>query len=408
MSEKNNKLSIFFITSEVPSLSKGSSVRSYYLLKELVMRGWNIKLFSLFDSKTIDTANKLRKEFGIEVHLSRWKHFSFLKSLFVIIKDRSIPYVAEFKESGLDSILHKEFKKNKPDIIQFESLNAYIAIKNIIDKLRGSGIKIILDMHDAEYPAFREAINTFSFPKKIIGYYLLTNFRKLEIEALKKTDYLFSCSNVDKEYFINFISQNKISVVPNGVDDKCFKISKSQAYEYTILFMGQFSYPPNNDGMKVYFKEIHPKIKAKYKNITICLIGRSPPYWLKRLAKKDKNIIVTGFVKDVRSYIKKARICICPLRYGSGTRLKILEYMALAKPVVSTIKGAEGLNVKSYNNILIADNLEDFASKTIWLLENPKEAEIIGQKARKLVEEKYNWNKIVEDTKSIYESLAIK
>jgi len=166
--------------------------------------------------------------------------------------------------------------------------------------------------------------------------------------------------------------------------------------------MGGVNYPPNEEALQYYFSEIYPLIKKKIPNIKIYVLCGKPSQRIKNIVKNDTSIIFPGFVVDVREYLNKAKICIAPLKSGSGTRLKILEYMAMGKPVVSSSKGAEGLEVESYKNILIADNPYDFANKIIWLIENPKEEKILGEGARELVKEKYDWRKIIKGVKDFY------
>ena len=151
------------------------SVRNYHLLKELVKKGWNVKLFSLFDENDKERIDKLKNEISIEIHLSPMKRFGFLKSLFAIFKYKLIPFYKEYEDSGLNLILNEELRKGKPDIIQLELLHSYIATRKTLGNLEDCKTKIILDEHNVEYILFKESINIFSFTKKLLGYYLLSN-----------------------------------------------------------------------------------------------------------------------------------------------------------------------------------------------------------------------------------------
>jgi glycosyltransferase involved in cell wall biosynthesis len=121
-----------------------------------------------------------------------------------------------------------------------------------------------------------------------------------------------------------------------------------------------------------------------YPKINFYIIGPGCPQWLKNYSKKDHSIKILGFVNDVREYIKESDICIAPLTMGSGTRLKILEYQAMAKPVVSTQVGAEGIDVTNNVNILIADSWNEFANKVCELLTDKTYAKFIGDNEKNL------------------------
>lgn len=123
------------------------------------------------------------------------------------------------------------------------------------------------------------------------------------------------------------------------------------------------------------------------------------------MAKSNPNIICTGYVEDVREYLHKCKVYVCPLRIGGGTRLKILEAMAAGIPIVSTSVGSEGLNVTNNMNILIAESPEGFAKKVIDLLNNLELREKITINARRFVEENYDWESIAKRQMEIYEKL---
>ena len=112
---------------------------------------------------------------------------------------------------------------------------------------------------------------------------------------------------------------------------------------------------------------------------------------------------MTGFVRDVRPYVKEASVVVVPLRVGGGTRLKILEALALGKPLVSTTVGAEGIEAVPDRDLVIADRAEEFADEVVSLLSQPERREALGDAGRRLVQGKYNWEGIVKDLERVYE-----
>jgi len=149
------------------------------------------------------------------------------------------------------------------------------------------------------------------------------------------------------------------------------------------------AYVPNSDGMLYFLDEIFPLIKKKVPGVTITIVGNRPPRELLRRASDD--VIVTGYVDDVRPFVERAAVYVAPLRIGSGTRLKILEALSMKKPVVTTSIGCEGLDVVDGESALVADEPEAFACRVIELLHSDRLRRKLMRTGSELVREKYDW-----------------
>jgi glycosyltransferase involved in cell wall biosynthesis len=158
------------------------------------------------------------------------------------------------------------------------------------------------------------------------------------------------------------------------------------------------------DAVLYFHQEIWPKAKAKIPGLKFVVVGQAPPPEIQNMAQ-DASITVTGRVDDVTPYIRKGQIFICPVRLGGGFRGKILEAMAVGRPIVSTSLGAEGIPSKSGANIMIADTPEDFAASIEKLLKDRDLYERIRRAGRQLTEEKYAWAKGVEVLEGILEDM---
>jgi len=398
------KIKIFVITTELPGRIGGTPVRNYNLIKQIPKDKFSLCLFTILDNQTKYYLPKTEKKLSIPIYAVTSKRLSMVKKINALLVNRLIPYMEEYRGSGLGLILLRKINEEQPNIVQIETLNAYYAIIDILPIIKEKNIKIIFDAHNVEQIAFEESIKVFNLIKKIIGRWILPNFIKIENKAIKSVDYVFTCSDIDKAFFEKLVNSKIITVIPNGVDLMFFMPNK-QVVGNTVLFMGKASYPPNEEALKYYFSEIHELVKKSIPDVKIYILCGKSPLWLKRIAVNDPSIILPGFVEDVREYLDKTRICISPIKSGSGTSLKILEYMAMSKPVVSTSKGVRGLDIENKKNILIADNPFDFANKIIWLIENPIEGKKIGARARKLIEERYKWNIISQKVESVYREL---
>ncbi len=287
--------------------------------------------------------------------------------------------------------------KNNQTLFQVETPYFYYRLKE--DNIN----KFILNEHNVYWefeqnPVFN--VKDFAFNK------LASKRNKsIEINALKTATHVLACSERDARILIDEIPdvENKITVIPN-----CVNFSEYQSFQntnlndrdeselFTILFIGLLTYPPNRDAVKIICSQIAPCFE---KDVQFLIIGKNPPN-----VSKPPNVKFLGYVRDVRGYIQNSDICIAPLRYGSGTRLKILEYMAMGKPVVSTSKGAEGIDYTNYQDIIIEDNFTEFSGRINDLLQNRAQREKLGKNAQLLIQQKYDWEIYRKPLHDVYEA----
>lgn len=182
-----------------------------------------------------------------------------------------------------------------------------------------------------------------------------------------------------------------IEVIPNSIDLSEYSQISEDRSPYELIFTGSFRYSANYKAIQWFLSDIYPKIKEKVKEINLTITGdhMGLPIPL------AEDVTLTGSIPDIHNRIARARISIVPLLEGGGTRLKILEAMALNTPVVSTSKGAEGLEVENGKHLLIADTPEDFTEAVIRLLSEDKLRRTLTRQARSLVEEKYNSEAVI-------------
>lgn len=151
---------------------------------------------------------------------------------------------------------------------------------------------------------------------------------------------------------------------------------------------------PNVDGALFFVNEVLPRIHAVRPDVTLYLVGASPPHELTRCA--GPRVVVTGEVPDVRPFMGRAAVFVVPLRMGGGTRLKVLEALSMQKPLVSTSLGCEGIDVRDGTHLLVADDAAGFAHRVLDLLTNPERGVILARAGRALVERRYQWRAVVD------------
>jgi hypothetical protein len=178
-------------------------------------------------------------------------------------------------------------------------------------------------------------------------------------------------------------------VVPNVVDVKEYTLEAGED-NGKVLFQGGMDWYPNRDAVEFFVTQIFSRIRRQVPDVRFVVAGRNPPHDFRQRLSRVPGVHFTGTVPDMRSEIASASVCVVPLRMGSGTRLKILEAAAMAKPIVSTHLGAQGLEFSDGQEIELADDPAVFANVVLKLLAAPSDRHRLGQAARNRVEQDYS------------------
>jgi polysaccharide biosynthesis protein PslH len=197
-------------------------------------------------------------------------------------------------------------------------------------------------------------------------------------------------------------------VIPTGIDADKFPppANSQQSATLNLLFVGNYEYAPNADAAFWLAQTIFPLVRAAFARATLTLVGFAPPPALQALATPDSGIVVTGRVDDVRPYYAACTLFICPLRVGAGMKNKLLEAMAMAKPVVATPLAAEGLLLPPSQQIGLAESAEGLAEAAIRLLGAPSLAGQLGAANRVQIEAHFTWEAIANQYEALYTELV--
>jgi glycosyltransferase involved in cell wall biosynthesis len=226
-----------------------------------------------------------------------------------------------------------------------------------------------------------------------------TRMRRFERRTLARFEAVLAVSEADRDTFATLYPEaihEPVHVVPTGVDTGYFAPAPGDAASRTLVFTGSMDWLPNEDGMTYFCRDILPRIRRSEPDATLSIVGRAPTPAVKRLADIP-GVEVTGRVDDVRPHIARGAVYVVPLRIGGGTRLKIFEAMSMAKAVVSTTVGAEGLPVTSGRDIDIADEPARFAHGVVHLMRDAETRRAREAAARRLVVERYDWSAVALD-----------
>ena len=290
-------------------------------------------------------------------------------------------------------------KREKIDLIQCElpitGMSSFV-VKKTLD------IPLVYDSHNVE----TERISGMSNVSSV--YVAIT--RLIENYVCRICDSVFAVSQRDKDQLVSRGSpEKKISVIPNSIDtDKLSNIGNGSAVrnkhklngKIVLIFHGPLKYPPNEEAVEILTKSILPEILAKYPDVYLLLVGESPP------KITNDHIIVTGFVKNLYDYIAAADIAVVPLLSGGGTRIKIVEYMACGKPIVSTLKGAEGLSLQNGRDILMTRYPDSkFVDSVLRLIADRDLRKNMGINAKGKAQMYYDWTTTTEKAVETYRRL---
>lgn len=230
--------------------------------------------------------------------------------------------------------------------------------------------------------------------------------RRFEQKACEDFDYHTTVSEHDAASLRDIRRDVPVQVVPNGVDTDYFVPGNEPVTENSLIFIGGMTWYPNLDAMNFFTHDVWHLIKSKIPDLTMTMIGRNPTRNIKAFMRKESGFKSPGFVADVRAHLRKAAVYVVPIRVGGGTRLKILDAMAMGKAIVSTSIGCEGIDVTDGVDIVIADTADDIAAKTVELLGNREMREEIGRNAKQKAVDVYSWKKVYPKLDRVYSELA--
>jgi polysaccharide biosynthesis protein PslH len=253
--------------------------------------------------------------------------------------------------------------------------------------------RLVVDSHNIDYELARQ----YARVGRNLAHrlYAEVNWRKLRREELGTygdADGVYLCSSVDERRLLDIHPGARTAVIPNAADVEYYhpRSTDPPPDGRTVVFFGLLSYAPNVDGVIYFIEKIWPRVAEAHPEVRVKIIGGSAPRSLQLLA--GPRVELTGFVPDLRPHLAAAAAVVVPLRLGGGTRLKIVEAMAMAKAIVSTTLGAEGIEAVPGRDLLIEDQPEGFADAVNRLLGAPELAARIGHSARRLAVDRYSWS----------------
>jgi polysaccharide biosynthesis protein PslH len=401
---------LLFLTSRLPYPPfQGDRLKIYHILR-ILSRKHQITLLSFCEDPAEDSLSHELDQFCQRIEtIILPKNKSYLNILMGLFNSKPFQ-VSYYHSLAFQRKLNQLLTEDKYDLIHTHLIR-------MVPYSADLQIPKVLDLTDAISEYLKTRYETTRNPIVKAGLFIEWQ-RMLRYEPiLQKFNTISVCSEPDRDNLLKTAPTAKIEVIRNGLDIDYFKPNPAQQPEpNSIIFTGNMTYAPNEDGLMYFYREILPLICQTIPTVKLYIVGKDPSPTVQTLAAE--NVIVTGKVPDLRTYYSLAQVSICPIRFGAGTLNKVIEPMAMGIPVVSTSISCVGMNVtpiqdpnfdsKDYNgeNIVFADTPATFAQSVINLLQQPELREKIGKSAIELVKAEHDWESIVAKLERIYAEIV--
>jgi glycosyltransferase involved in cell wall biosynthesis len=399
MGVSDRPLRILVVSAQFPYPPRfGFAMRVYQLARQLATEH-DVTLLSYGGPEDAAQAEHLRGE--VEVEVVARESPSRLRKRAVQAASIVSPRPFSFREvhtRAMQAAIDRVCAERRFDAIQLES-SVLCAFRYPTDPL------LVLDEHNVEYEVFqRMQEGERSAVRRLYHGLEHVRFRRFEQAWWRRVDACVLTSPREEEIVRREAPLTPTEVVPNGVDTERFRPAAGAVQPRTLVFNGLLQYRPNLDAAYWLVDEIWPRIVERCPEARLAIVGRGEAADLARLARP--GVEVTGEVPDVRPHLHAAAVVAVPIRMGGGTRLKVVEGLAMGKAMVSTALGCEGIAVRGGEHLLVADAPDAFASQVVELFEDPARAATLGRAGRSLMEDEYSWEIAGTRLRALYDRLT--
>jgi len=347
-----------------------------------------VVLVSFADSDPGQYVDEMRRYcLDVKVHQSRKSSYAALvRGLF---KDPPGSY-AKYHDPDFGKLIQSASKQWNIDLAELQCLHTSEY------RLSVGHVPVILREHNVDYKLWeRQAQHANSLWERTYVSLALPRIKAYEAKVAPQFDRCIMVSEADANHLRQVAPTAKIETIPSGVDTEYFVPDPTTLEEpYSIVMTGSLGWQPKQHNLRVLLTEVYPRIRKRLPNATLTIVGKGAPDELKVLARDMPGVTMTGSVPDVRPYLNRASLAINYVETGGGIALKVLEAMAMRKPVLSTSLGCEGIKVRHGEDVFLADGVEAFAEAAVLLLQNSLIRRKIAESGFKLVYRAYAWERL--------------
>jgi glycosyltransferase involved in cell wall biosynthesis len=261
----------------------------------------------------------------------------------------------------------------------------------------GTAVPVVHFSHNVEHRLWQRLCQAEARPlRRALLAVEWRKMRRRERYVCRHAQLTIAVSDLDRDVLAKLAPKARIRAVATGVDTSYFQPDATIQKPGSLVFTGAMDWYPNEEGILDFIETTLPLIQREVPEASLTVVGRNPTT---RLLDVDlrKGVRITGTVDDVRPYVAEAAVYVVPLRIGGGTRLKILEALAMGKAVVSTTIGAEGLPLVNGRHFIAADSPSEIARTVVSLLRDPERRAALGAAGRQLVEQRHSWKRVAQE-----------
>jgi sugar transferase (PEP-CTERM/EpsH1 system associated) len=373
---------------------KGEKIRAWNILKFLAERH-DVSLVCLADDVAdLEHIEQLRPYAG-EILVERIRprlDLALALPSILGMQPITIPYFySRALQRRMDALIER--KEIHGLLCSSSPMAAYVFRSRQLERI--AQMRRVMDLIDVDSHKWRQYAAASSFCTAWVYRHEMHHLAAFERRIAREFHRVLLSSERERRYFPDASAIDRLSAMPNGVDLEFFspnQVAEAPARAEPILvFTGVMSYRPNVDGILWFVDRILPRVRAVVPRVQLHVVGSQPDRKIVRL-ERTRGITVTGYVDDVRPYLKAASVCIVPLRIARGLQNKVLEAMAMGRAVVTTREAFEGIEATPGRDLLVANDEAGFADAVIELLQNAGRRSEVGRCARARVEREYAWS----------------
>ncbi|NCC50707.1 MAG: glycosyltransferase [Spartobacteria bacterium] len=398
---------LLFLTSKLPHPQvAGGHVIVYQRIARLAQKGHEIGVLA-FEGPGDRERTEMMGTRLLEIELvAPPAKRSWPRRLFDYFFSRVPPMYLPLRSEAMAKKLGEMVYRSRYDavIAEFSVMGQYLYCNPYL-----SAVRRLISCHRSDIVTYRTSRSVRGFSLALLRDWMqMKGLSKYEFSMYRAADRVLVLTPQERYNLLEHAPNLMTSVIPSGVDTRFFRPAKEQPTEAGehILFTGYYCDTPNEDAVLWFCRQVWPRLRAERPHLNFLVVGPEPTPAMRDIAAKDPRIIITGMVDDLRAYLARAQVFVCPVRLGSGMRGKILEAMAAGVPVVSTSLGVEGIPAQIGNNCFLADTPDIMAQYISLLLDDAPLRQSIAQHAREMVSERFSWRHSIESLEKVLRNIT--
>jgi len=385
---------------------EGGPIAMNMIIEGLIAAGHQVKVLAVNSGKynisPAEIPDIYRDKTGLEL-IDVDLRVKPLPAMINLVMQRSY-HVQRFKSGRFRARLTEILKTETFDVVQFEMLFMSVYLRTV---RKYSTAKTVLHSHNIEHLIWERIAATTRNPfRKVYLMHLARTLKTFELSVINRFDGLCTITAKDLKFFIDHGCIIPATDIPFGINPEYYEAGTNQPDNPISLFsIGAMNWIPNQEGIRWFLQNVWGDVQKQFPTLKYYIAGREMPDWLIR--SNYPNVEVVGEVEIAYDFMRSNGIMIVPLFSGSGIRIKIIEGMALGKPIISTTIGAEGIGYTDGENIIIADQPCEFFEMISNCLQSQNFRDRIGTNAKKLVESNYNRSRIISKLLAFYQKIGV-